>query len=289
MKNVKTIFYLHSCFLYFYYSKQYHVLKIYRQYRKSKYVISIIPLENYYLFKKWGINSVYFENFLPYNYNKTIPSNLLEKKILMIGRGRSKLKRFDLGIFSLEYIKNEIPDVKLIIISKLTGIKYLQDIITNLNLENNVIFGKYSSDPSIYYKNASLHFLPSISEGYPLDYISLAKNGTIIIYDDTPESLAKISLKILKKRIFKKKLSKIARLSMKKFDNEKLFNKWKLLLLSVINNYNNYSNLFEDNKNNTNELLNILKTQVFLLNKRMKYKRNITILDLEKISIQKMK
>ena len=189
------------------------MLNIYKEYHNSKYIISIIPLENDYLFKQWRINSVYFDNFLTYNYNQTIPSNLSGKKILMIGRGRNKLKRFDLGILSIEYIKNQIPDIKLMIVSKSLQMDNLKHTIENLNLENNVVFSNYSSDPSIYYKDASLNFITSVSESYSLvlsetkiygipnillglDYLSLAKKGTIIIYDDSPESLAKHSIKI---------------------------------------------------------------------------------------------
>ena len=295
LKDIKVIFYLHSGFFYWFYSKYYPVLNIYKEYHNSKYIISIIPLENDYLFKQWRINSVYFDNFLTYNYNQTIPSNLSGKKILMIGRGRNKLKRFDLGILSIEYIKNQIPDIKLMIVSKSLQMDNLKHTIENLNLENNVVFSNYSSDPSIYYKDASLNFITSVSESYSLvlsetkiygipnillglDYLSLAKKGTIIIYDDSPESLAKHSIKI-----YKKKLSKLARTSMKKFNNENIFKKWKILLLSVANDYKNYTKYFETKKKNTKNLYKILKRQTFLLNKRMPNINNITISDLENL------
>lgn len=136
----------------------------------------------------------------------------------MIGRGREKLKRFDLGIQAVEYIKNIMPDIKLLIISKSIEMDNLHICVENLNLKNNVIFAQYSSDPSIYYKDSSLNYITSISESYSLvlsetkiygipniilglDYLSLAKNGTIIIYDDFPETLAKESLKIIYNKI----------------------------------------------------------------------------------------
>ena len=218
----------------------------------------------------------------------------------MIGRGRNKLKRFDLGILSIEYIKNQIPDIKLMIVSKSLQMDNLKHTIENLNLENNVVFSNYSSDPSIYYKDASLNFITSVSESYSLvlsetkiygipnillglDYLSLAKKGTIIIYDDSPESLAKHSIKILHDKIYKKKLSKLARTSMKKFNNENIFKKWKILLLSVANDYKNYTKYFETKKKNTKNLYKILKRQTFLLNKRMPNINNITISDLENL------
>ena len=96
-------------------------------------------------------------------------------------------------------------------------------------------------------RNASLHIFPSISEYFGLvlsetkiywipsilvglDYVQISNGGTIIIYDDTPESIAKESLKIINNENYRKILGKAARNSMKKFNNEKLFYKWVNLI-----------------------------------------------------------
>lgn len=299
LKNVKVIFYIHSSFLYWFYSENLKVLKIYNEYSNSKYIVSLTPLENNYLFEKWGINSILFDNFQTYDYNLSIQSNLLENKILLIGRGRSEMKRFNLGIQAIEYIKNEISNVKLLIVSKYEGIQNLKNCIDNLDLGNNIVFANYSSDPSIYYKSASLNFLTSMSESYSLvlsetkiygiptiimglDFLSLAKKGTIIVYDDLPETLAKISVKILHEKLNKKYLSKNARKSMKKIRNELIFNKWKKLILLVYNDFANYTKYFLIKKN-TNELHKILENQVILLNNRINYFGNINISFIENL------
>ena len=301
LKEVKTIFYIHSSFFYWFYSTYYKVLYIYEEYKNSKYIISLIPLENNYLFKKWGIKSVLFENFLAYDYNSTIPSDLSKKNILLIGRGRSIFKRFEIGIESIEYIKNQIPKVKLMIVSKVIGTEYLQNYINNLDLNNNIKIVNYTSEPSIYFKEASLHFLTSISESYSLalsetkihgiptiilglDYLALAQKGTIIIYDDSPETLAKESLKILSNEIYKKKLSKKARLSMKKFNNSNLIKKWEKLLISVYNDDKNYNHYFQETKYNTKKLNHILIRQINLLKKRIPELKNISVSNLESLS-----
>jgi hypothetical protein len=144
------------------------ILNIYKEYVNSKYVISLTPFENDYLFKKWGINSILFDNFLTYEYNSTMPSNLKENKILLIGRGREKMKRFDLGIQAMEYIKDVLSDSKLMIIAKNKSLDNLINTVNNLNLNNNIEFAMYSSDPSIYFNSASLNFLTSLSESYSL-------------------------------------------------------------------------------------------------------------------------
>ena len=285
LKNVKIIYYIHSNVFFWFYSPQRKVLNIYKEYINSKYVISLTPIESNYLFKKWGINSILFDNLLTYDYDTIIPSNLSENKILLIGRGRSKYKRFDLGIQSIEYIKNQLSDIKLTIISKDIGINCLRKYIINLNLENYIEIVNYSSDPSFYYKSASVNYITSISESYSLvlsetklygipsillglDYLSLSKKGTIIIYDNYPETLAKIALKLLLNRIYKKKLSQESRNSVRNIKNINLINDWKKLLLLVYNNHENYTKYFNRKTENTKELRTILLRQINLINRR---------------------
>ena len=52
MKNIKIIFYAHSCFLYWVYYNYNAFKSIYNAYRHSKYVISLLPFENDYLLRK---------------------------------------------------------------------------------------------------------------------------------------------------------------------------------------------------------------------------------------------
>ena len=59
-------------------------------------------------------------NFITFKYNYVIPSDLSAKEILMIGRSHDKFKRLDLGILSMEYIINEIPQYEMIVICNIT-------------------------------------------------------------------------------------------------------------------------------------------------------------------------
>ena len=105
LKNVKIIFYNHSCFLFWLYSHDFTIFSCaYNQYKNSKFVISLIHFENDFVFKKWGIKSIYMNNFMTYEYDKVIQSNLSSKNIIMIGRGNDINKRFDLGIKAMKYI-----------------------------------------------------------------------------------------------------------------------------------------------------------------------------------------
>ena len=282
--------------------------KLYKSYKNSKYIISLIPFENDYLYKKWGINSILMNNFITYEYNEVIPSNLNSNIILMIGRATDKNKRFELGIKSMKYIIQRIPNCQMKIISDINGLFNITNLTKNLKLENNIEFVGYKEKPEKYYKNASLHIFPSISEGFPMvlsetkifgipnilvgiDYLSTIKGGIIIIYDDKPESIAKEAVKILNNFKFRTKLGLEARESMKKFNNNLTLNRWIKLILSIYNGHNYYQ-IFraKDMEINQKEALILIKNQIKLLKKREPNYSNITVKDLENFSfVEKLK
>ena len=300
LKNVKVLNYLHQSIFSWIYSNYTTFKSLYKIYRESNYVISLIHMENDYIFKKWGIKSILMNNFISYNYNSSFPMDLTLKIILMIGRSDDKLKRFELGIQAMEYIKNEIPETQMRIVTNKTNtnIYYLKNLINILNLENNIKFFWYSPIPEKYFSNICLNIITSISESFSLvlsetkifgipnillglDYISTANGGIVIIYDDSPESIAKESSKILLNYKFRKKLGNEGRRNMKKFDNKILLKKWVKLILSIYYNNNIYENLRKvDKKIPENKAQNYLKNQIKFLKKRTILK-NITLNNIE--------
>jgi glycosyltransferase involved in cell wall biosynthesis len=234
-------------------------------------------------------------NFITYGYNSVKPSDLSSKTILMIGRGDDPIKRFELGINAMSHIINEIPECEMKIISKIKLNNNLKNLVRKLNINKNIEFVGYFSDPSLYFKNASLHLFPSLAEAFPnilsetliygipnilagLDYVSTAKGGTVIIYDDSPISIAKIAIKILKNKRYRKKLGKEARNNMKKFKNDLLLKKWIKLILSIYKGESFYEELRNsDCKLAEEESLKIINNQIKLLKLRNKKFQNITI------------
>jgi glycosyltransferase involved in cell wall biosynthesis len=225
-------------------------------------------------------------NFITYKYNSVIPSNLLSNTILMIGRGKNKFKRFNLGISAMEYIIKENSLYEMKIISNLNGTIDLQNIIHNLNLEHQIKFVGYSLIPEVYFKNSSLHIFPTISESFGLvlsetkiygipniliglDYVQISRGGTIILYDDSPETLAKESIKIIENINYRKNLGRNARINMKKFNNELLFYNWIKLILSIYNGDDFYNKIkIQENLVNETQLIKSLNNQIKLLKKR---------------------
>ena len=240
-------------------------------------------------------------NFITYNYDEIIPSNLSSRIIIMVGRANDKNKRFDLGIKAMKYIIDEIPDCKMIIISSLDGTSYLMDLVKELDLSNNIKFVGYTLSPEEYYKNASLHIFPSLIECFPMilsetklygipniiagiDYVSAAKGGVININDDSPQKIAKEAIKILSNENYRKNLGKNARISMKKFNNKIILKKWVELILAVYNGdyfYNKLRN--ESQKLPEKEAINQLENQLVNMKKRIENMPNITLIDLLKI------
>ena len=295
LHKVKVIFYQHLGVFDWIYGN-YNIFKtIYRDYINSKYVINIIPYENDYLFKEWGIKSMLMDNFMTYEFEKVIPSNLISKKILMIGRGDAKKKRFEIGIQAMEYIIKEIPESEMAIISDLNRITKLVHLISNINLENKIKFVGYTASPELFFKNASLNLFPSLSEAFPLvmcetkiygipnillglDYTSISKGGTFIIYDETSESLGKISINILKNQTYKNILGEKAKKSMKKFHNNLLLKKWVKLIICIYNGDEEYENLKkQDQILSYRIIIKMLNSQIQLLKKRISIFNNINI------------
>ena len=294
LNGTKTIFFDHSSVFFWIYRGEINFnYSFYSLYKKSKYVISLIPFENDFLFKKWGINSILMDNLNTYEYDSVFPSDLKGNNIIMAGRGNDNFKRFDLGIKAMINIIKEIPDALMNIIS--TPVLKLVQLIRSFKLNDNVKFIGYQNDPSIYYKNSSLHILPSLSESYSmvlaeakifgipsiicgLDFLVLSKGGTVILYDDDPDIIAKESIKILKNDRYRKKLGKEARKSMKNRKNKYIVNRWINLLSAIYNGVQFHDKISESISEK--EINLILNNQLNLLKKRMLMFREKSIEDL---------
>ena len=124
-----------------------------------------------------------------------------------------------------------------------------------------------------------MYGIPNILVG--IDYVSNIKGGSIIIYDDNPESIAKYAINILNNEEYKKKLSKEARRRMKKYNNNNLFRKWVRLLISINKQNIDYKNLYSNKRKlPDNESLYILEKQIYLLRRRKQKLKNININDI---------
>ena len=298
LKDIKVIFYIHSSIFYFIYSNNYGFYKyLYKSYTNCKFVVNLVHLENDYLFKKWNINSLFINNFVTYDYKEITPSDLSSQNIIMIGRN-SKSKRFNLGIQSMKYIVSEIPNSKMSILIVHSN-NILFNLINSLNLSNYIDIIENTKNPEKYLKNSSLHIFPSICESFGLvlseakifgipsiilglDYLTLAKGGTIILYDDSPKIIAREAIKILKNTTYRIKLGKEARDSMKYFLNENTSRRWIEIILSIYKGDKYYDILRKKQSYiSKNESLIIYKNQFQLFKKRIDYFHNFNFSDFD--------
>jgi hypothetical protein len=81
LKKIKILFYNHFSFFYWAYFNFKKFIYLYQEFQKAKFIISLVHLENDYLFEKWGINSILMNNFITYDYNSTFASDLSRKTI----------------------------------------------------------------------------------------------------------------------------------------------------------------------------------------------------------------
>ena len=308
LKRTKIIYYNHSSFLFWIYANLFNFRDtIYYSYKKCNYVISLIPLENDYLFKKWGINSILMDNPSTFDYDSIIPSDLSNKNIIMIGRADDPFKRFDLGIKAMKIIIKEIPKCEMNILSLVN--ENHQKLIIDLNLEKSVRFVGYQKNIENYLKNSTLHIFPSISESYPmvlsetkifgipsilcgLDYLSLSKGGTVIVYDDDPETIAQEAIKIFKNDKLRKNLGRQARKSIEKRKNKLIAKKWVKLIISIYKEDKiSYNKLFLSNREDkiTEKVADkILCNQLKLLQKRNPLFKKVTLQKLKNYSFNNL-
>jgi glycosyltransferase involved in cell wall biosynthesis len=208
----------------------------------------------------------------------------------MISNYEYKYNRIDLGIKSMKYIVEEIPDCKMIIVSNLNN-KNLKILVKELELSNHIEFIDNTSNFELYLSNSSLHIFPSMVETFPLilsqtkihgipniitglDYIPLSKGGTVNINDDEPETIAKEAIKILKDKDYRIKLSKEAKESMNDFKNELINKKWVELLLAIYEGKDSYNEIRMNQKRiSEKEIIQILDNQEKLMNIRNNEKR----------------
>ena len=300
IKHTKIIFYNHSSYFVWIYLGHYNFNNsVYNSYKNYKYIISLIPFENDYLFKIWGINSFFMDNPSTFEYDSVIPSELSHNNIIMIGRSDS-IKRYDIGVKAMKNIIEEISDSKMYLISSPS--EDIEKLIQSLNLEKNVKFTGFQKNIEIYLKNASLHILPSISESYSmvlaeakifgiptilcgLDFLALSKGGTINIYDDNPDTVASEAIKILKNETYRKKLGVEARKSMEKRKNYLIAKRWAKLLYLVFKEDDKTYQELRGNKMSEKEGEQILKNQLKLIQMRRPRFKNLTLEQLKNYSL----
>ncbi len=177
------------------------------------------------------------------------------KYLLSVGR-LTKQKDFKNLIISFSYIKNQIPNYKLIIIGDGQLKNELQNLIENLDLKKRVILTGWKKNLKTYYLNSKLFILNSLYEGFgnvlidainyelpiittncksgPNEIIDYGKGGFLTPIRD-PKLLSQKILFCINNYKLAQRKSKYAKKNIKKFNCEINCEKYFKLISKTIN------------------------------------------------------
>ena len=230
-------------------------------FQKFDSFVHIIP-DDYYVYKKFGFNnSIFIPNLYTFNPDNVTSSRLEYPNVLILGRVDDIIKGGKYGILAMSEIVKEIPDARLTIVAP-NHPKELFDLIKQLKIENNVQWFGYTKNVSQFYLNASVLLVTSVSESFPMvmneakahglpivsfdiDYSPCFQKGVITVEMFNYTLMAKETIKLLSNYVYRKKIGKEAKLSLKMYNNNDTVNLWGDLFISLLNGTEDYRKIQE--------------------------------------------
>ena len=227
-----------------------------------KYFDSFVHIiaDDYWVYKKFGFNnSIYIPNIYTFDASKVPTSPLTYKNILMVGRVDDIIKGGKFGILAMSEILKEIPDAKLTIVG-LNPPDNLINLTHELHIEKSVIWANFSLNISEHYLNTSVLLVTSVSESFPMvmnegkahsvpivsfnvDYSPCFQKGVITVEMFDYFAMAKETIKLLKDFEYRKEMGKIAKESLKMYNNNDTINMWGKLFNALVNGNDEYGKL----------------------------------------------
>ena len=148
----------------------------------------------------------------------------------------------------MDIVRREIPDAKLYMISANGKVKFLEDLIKELNLTKNIKIISLTKNISKYLLNTSVFINPSLSEacpmvineakayglpivGFNVSYSFPYQTGVITAQVTNYKQMAKEIIKLLKDYNYRKKKGFEAKESMKLISNKEIVYKWTQLFM----------------------------------------------------------
>ena len=187
-------------------------------------------------------NDKFYDNAREYNNNT--------KKIISVGR-LSREKGFDLAVEVAKKLFASNKDWEWHIYGDGPERQYLENKISEYNLQKNLILMGNTSEPHKIYNNYSIFVMPSYREGFsltileakinhlpcvsfdciagPSDIISDKKDGFLIPCYDISEMSDKIKL-LINDPDLRRQFSKNSCINLHKFDRKNIIDQWKNLI-----------------------------------------------------------
>ena len=212
-----------------------------------------VNADDYYINKRLGINNSFFlPNLYTYDPETTPSSNLTYKNVVLIGRQLDKIKGGLYAIKAMDIVRREIPDAKLYFISSNYKITFLQNLIEELNLKDNIEVLHFTKNITKYFLNSSVFVNPSLSEacpmvineakahgmpivGFNLSYSFPYQTGVITAQVTNYTQMAEEIIKLLKDYNYRKQKGFEAKESMKRISDNEILYKWIKLFEVLLN------------------------------------------------------
>ena len=214
-----------------------------------------VNADDYYVNKRLGINNSFFlPNLYTFDPDTTPNSNLTYNNLLIIGRELDRIKGGMYGVKAMDIVRREFPDAKLYMISANGKVKFLENLIQELNLTKNIQIISLTKNISKYLLNTSVFINPSLSEacpmvineakayglpiivGFNVSYSFPYQTGVITAQVTNYTQMGEEIIKLLKDYNYRKKKGFEAKESMKLISNKEIVYKWTQLFDVLINN-----------------------------------------------------
>ena len=226
---------------------------MYRKWKNLKLYDAFIHLtiDDYYFYNKLGFdNNIFIPNLYTFNPNETPISNLTSHNLMMLGRLSDKKKGVFYAIKAMRLVVNELPDVRLKLVSSDGIDEECQKLIKNLNLTTHIFNISFTPNISEIFLNSSVFLFNSITEAFPMalneakshglpcvtfdvSYSLPIQTGVIQVKTFDYKGLAKEIIKLLKNYNYRIKMGSKAKLSLERFKNEETAELWGRLFISL--------------------------------------------------------
>ena len=243
--------------------------KMYQKWKNLKLYDAFIHLtiDDYYFYSKLGFeNNIFIPNLYTFNPYKTPTSNLTSQNLMMLGRLSDKKKGVFYAVKAMRLVVNEVPDVKLKLVSSDGIDDESLNLIKNLNLTNHIFNISFTPNISEIFLNSSVFVFTSLTEAFPMALNEAKSHGlpcvtfdvsysiplqTGVIKVDTfdYEGLAREIIKLLKNYNYRIEMGYKAKLSLERFKNEETTELWGRLFTSLENGNDEFQKLRNEIEN----------------------------------------
>jgi hypothetical protein len=251
----KVIGIMHGDYLSYIYTNSTNIYPYWKNNILYDAFINLIP-DDYYIYKKLGMNNTFYIPYLyPFKEAKVQNSKLKYNNLIIMGKGEDIIKGAIYGIKAMNLIVEKIPDAKLNIISTSYNIDFLEKLVKEFELENNVKVYNYVENMTEFFLNSSVMLYPYITQYYPyimnlaksyaipiigfnLSYIPAYQKGVILVHLFDYKQMAKTAVKLLNDYEYRKIKGLEAKLSLNEYSNRETIDKWDKFF-SILNKNDN--------------------------------------------------